>query len=199
MQRYKANQEKHKAAHRAYWKKNRERLKGRQKKYYRENKEKIQAKQLEYDKKNRERSIWRSMIHRCTSPKSIAFHDYGARGISVSPQWLGVAGYHKFLQDIGHRPSEKHTLERINNSGNYEPGNVVWSNRNQQARNRRSNRMVTIGTETKCLNDWTDHFGMPYNIVYNRIHKLKWSPEEALKTPARGIWHKRRSKGKAIR
>jgi hypothetical protein len=79
---------------------------------------------------------WQSLVRRCHDPKSKGYADYGARGISVCEAWR--EDFWQFLKDTGDRPSPRHTLDRKDNDGNYEPGNVRWATPSQQARNKRS-------------------------------------------------------------
>lgn len=76
---------------------------------------------------------WDSMIQRCENLKHTSYKNYGARGIKVCDRWHS---FENFVSDMGRRPSG-HTLDRINNDGNYEPGNVKWSTPKEQAGNRR--------------------------------------------------------------
>jgi hypothetical protein len=83
-------------------------------------------------------STWAGMVARCTNPRHEKYPLYGARGITVCQRWRN--DFAAFLADMGERPSPKQSLDRIDNSGNYEPGNVRWATPVEQARNRRPRR-----------------------------------------------------------
>lgn len=82
-----------------------------------------------------ERNIYYTMKSRCTNPNHNRYEYYGGRGIRVCDRWL--ESFDNFIRDMGARPSEKHSLERIDPNGDYEPGNVVWATQKAQARNKR--------------------------------------------------------------
>lgn len=79
--------------------------------------------------------VWAGMIRRCSSKNDPKWHDYGGRGITVFDGWRH--NYPAFLSYIGRRPSDSHSLDRIDVNGNYEPGNVRWATAKQQMANRR--------------------------------------------------------------
>lgn len=98
---------------------------------------------------------WQGMIDRCQNPKSKDYLRYGSRGISVCERWMS---FENFLTDMGNRPLGK-TIDRVDNDGNYEPGNCRWATRLEQARNQRTNkrfefcgRMLTTGEILEASN-----------------------------------------------
>jgi hypothetical protein len=123
------------------------------------------------------------MLDRCRNHNSPSYKYYGARGISVSRHWYV---FENFLAEMGRRPSPIHSLDRINNEGNYEPGNVRWATPIEQAKNRRNVLYVTRNGRTLALIDWCREIGINPNTVLYRLRR-GWSQDRALGTPVRKI------------
>lgn len=118
------------------------------------------------DISSREYRIWMLMRQRCNNPKSTSYPWYGARGIQVCERWDSYAA---FLDDVGRAPSSEHQLDRIDNNGHYEPGNVRWTVKVTQARNMRSNRLIEIDGVTRCLAEWCEIYEIPVSRVHWRL------------------------------
>lgn len=123
---------------------------------------------------------WENMRQRCHRKESVEYHRYGGRGITVCDRWL--LSFEDFFLDVGKRPSELHTLDRINNNGHYEPGNVRWATRKEQSANVCRNVNVKINGVTKILSEWCRIYGISKNTVRNRIKNMNWCAETAITT-----------------
>jgi hypothetical protein len=118
---------------------------------------------------------WSAMKNRCLSPTSKDFAQYGGRGIAVCARWMA---FENFLADMGPRPKGT-TLDRIDNAGNYEPGNVRWATPTTQTRNRRNARLVTARGETRSIVEWAAVTGRSYNAIWLSL-KNGATPEAAV-------------------
>lgn len=94
------------------------------KEWYELNRNKIIKRNVARRARYPELVVWEQMRQRCLNPKAKSYRYYGARGIKVAPQWKV---FKQFRADVGPRPSRAHQLHRLGDTGNYEPGNVVWS------------------------------------------------------------------------
>lgn len=119
------------------------------------------------------------MRARCLYPSQPHFIHYGGRGIKVCDRWQI---FENFLEDMGPRPSSQHSLEREDNDGNYEPGNVKWATRDEQHRNTRRNVTVEIAGKKMILKDAALQCGIAYQSVRYRIG-IGWPVLDALHTP----------------
>lgn len=138
-------------------------------------------------RKSPEYLTWASIIRRCTNPRQAAFADYGARGVTVSPTWRGPGGFERFLAELGPKPTPRHTIDRIDNSRGYEPGNCRWVTHQEQQHNRGSNHWIEAAGERLLLVDWARRLGCGTSVITNRIGMYGWSPERAVTTPVRRI------------
>lgn len=121
---------------------------------------------------------WSEMLSRCTNKDHKQFENYGGRGIAVCKRWMD---FRNFLEDMGKAPDGL-SIDRINNDGNYEPGNCRWTDAKTQMRNRRNTCRVQIGNEIKTLQEWSDSSGVNVNTLRSR-YRYKWSSENLLKIP----------------
>ena len=123
---------------------------------------------------------WCSMRQRCSNSNHPYFHRYGGRGIKVCARW---DDFTKFLEDIGEPSESRMHLDRIDNDGNYEPGNVRWVNAKTNARNRSSNKHISFKGKTMTVADWAEELGLPYRTLDQRLRNPRWDIERALTTP----------------
>ncbi len=126
--------------------------------------------------KSVEYSTWRGIKARCLNPNATGYERWGGRGITVCSKWRD--SFENFLSDMGRKPSKNHTIERVDNDGNYEPSNCVWATRKEQALNRRSN-LVVNGKRT-TLAECANRIGISVAGLWNRIYTLGWDLQRAL-------------------
>lgn len=134
--------------------------------------------------KSREYTAWAAMVGRCHDPNDVGYKNYGARGIFVCDSWR--YSFDNFLAHllatIGRSPGRGYTLDRIDNDGNYEPGNIRWATYRQQNRNKRNNRILVIDGTAKTMTEWSEIAGLSIGTIHHRV-KIGWPDKDAVFTP----------------
>lgn len=125
-------------------------------------------------------NTWAKLRRRCNNPKDKAYKLYGGRGIKVCDRWDN--SFENFLIDMGRKPSPKHSIDRINNNGHYEPNNCRWATLKEQSRNKRTNIWLTHNEETLLIEDWAAKVKIKADVLRHR-YRVGWTPEEILSTP----------------
>lgn len=120
-----------------------------------------------------EHIVWLGMLDRCRNTNHPAYPRYGGRGIKVCDQWSN--SFPNFLEDMGERPSLSHTLDRIDNDGNYEPENCRWATKKEQANNRRKNVTLNVGGTVLTVSE----FCTLHNLPEQRFRKVLLSSPTA--------------------
>lgn len=126
--------------------------------------------------------LWSGIKDRCYNQNEFSYPRYGGRGIFLDDAWRNdFEAFKKYiLSELGERPSIDHSLDRIVNAKSYVVGNIKWSTRNEQNRNKRSNRMITANNETLCITDWARRLNRTPGTIAARIDRLGWAPENAV-------------------
>lgn len=130
-----------------------------------------------------EYGTWQRMRARCTNPKNKNFRNYGARGIKVCERW--DKSFENFFADMGKAPPH-HSIDRIDNDGNYEPGNCRWATKVEQNRNTRRCRAITAYGHTLRSHEWERITGIPSEVIIDRLLK-GWTEHKAVTKPLRVI------------
>ena len=124
---------------------------------------------------------WRAMWERCTNSKARNFKHYGGKGISVCEQWTSFTA---FLNDMGNRPSRKHTIDRIDRMGDYCKENCRWATQTEQTNNTSRNVIITHSDLTMTISEWSQKTGIPRSVIVHRLQR-NWTIERALTLPAK--------------
>jgi len=122
---------------------------------------------------------WLHMKNRCLNPRNNSFAYYGGRGITICDKWRD--SFVAFYEDMGDPPA-KHSLDRIDNNGNYSPNNCRWASKRQQANNTRANHCITFNGITKTLMQWQRVTGISRFVIADRIYR-GWPIKKALTEP----------------
>lgn len=127
---------------------------------------------------------WCNMKTRCYNPSYIEFDRYGGRGISVCDEWQTFEPFYEWAMANGYRDGL--TIDRIDNDGNYEPGNCKWSTQREQALNRRTNAMITHNEVTKHISEWDKEIGATKSGRVRARLNAGWSVADAVTVLVKG-------------
>lgn len=132
--------------------------------------------------------VWSRMVTRCTKPSHHAYKDYGGRGITVCEEWKNnYQSFYDWAMKTGYNdnaPMFECTLDRIDVDGNYEPSNCRWVTIKEQARNRRSSRIIEYKGKKYCAVELAEKINMSVDTLKRRLNK-GWSVDDAVNTPVR--------------
>lgn len=121
---------------------------------------------------------WINMRTRCRNKNTPDYHRWGGRGISICSEW---DTFDRFYKDMGGRPKGM-TLDRIDNGKGYYKENCQWADRNVQANNRRSNRIISFAGADLTVAQWARITGIKSNTIRSRLDIYNWPLEKALST-----------------
>lgn len=123
-------------------------------------------------------NVWNGMKNRCYNK------NYGGRGITICSEWKdNFQAFYQWSIDNGYK--EGLSIDRVDNDKGYSPDNCRWTDRKEQAQNRRTSKMYTINCETHCLKKWCEILNLKYRTIHKRIYTHGWDIETALLTPIR--------------
>lgn len=125
-------------------------------------------------------TTWQRIVQRCEDPHIRDYHRYGGRGITVCDRWRH--SFPAFLEDMGHRPADKDSIDRIDNDGPYSPENCRWATALEQGANKANNHRLEWNGECLTIAEWCRRLGMKKNTLLNRLNR-GLSAEEALSRP----------------
>ena len=134
-----------------------------------------------------EYKIWAGIKDRCLNSKTPIFRYYGGRGITVCDAWK--ESFEAFYADMGPRPSDNHSIDRIDNDGPYSPENCRWSGASEQANNKRNNVFINTNGFTLTISQWAKKLGCSRNTIARRLER-GWSEKDAVTVP---VGHHRKS------
>lgn len=137
-------------------------------------------------RKSPEYTSWALARARCYRPSCPVYPYYGGRGVRICARWQEPKGqgFLNFLEDMGRKPSPKHSLDRIDVNGDYCPENCRWATQTEQSRNRRTNILLTYNNKTMCSTEWAAEVGLAAECIRYRKEQ-GWSDEKTLTTPVR--------------
>lgn len=127
--------------------------------------------------------VWHGMIDRCVNKKCKGYKYYGGRGISVCIEWLSdISCFIKWCKSNGWKKGLD--IDRINNNGNYSPGNCRFVTKKINSRNKRNNRLLIYKGNEYCMADLADKYNISYKNLSERIYR-GWSVKDAVEIPVK--------------
>lgn len=134
------------------------------------------------EKRTRLYNIWSGMKARCENPNEAAYPRYGGRGIMVCTEWRSdFVAFRAWALENGYSPEL--TIDRRENDLGYSPSNCRWRTYTEQNRNRRNHKPVMFNGKSVLISELADRYGLPADILKNRITRYGWSIEKAISTP----------------
>lgn len=127
--------------------------------------------------------LWNRLKQRCNDPNKDAYRWYGGKGVKMHPTWNNFT---VFVQDVisaGYKPGLE--IDRIDNDGNYEPGNIRFVTHKENCNNKSNNHKITYKGVTLGISEWADRLGMKRATLMMRIVRYKWSIAKAFTTPVK--------------
>lgn len=134
--------------------------------------------------KSRLYNIWAGMKARCFNKANPRYMYYGQRGIVVCEEWMEFTTFRDWAMQNGY--DDTLTIDRINNNGNYEPGNCRWVVQKVQSNNSRKNKLIEFHGVTHTVSEWADITGIPYKALWYRLHS-GWEIEKSFTTPLKQV------------
>jgi hypothetical protein len=128
-----------------------------------------------------EYTAWTEMNRRCSNKNCNVYKHYGGRGVKVCDRWKN--SFENFLEDMGEKPSENHSIDRFpDKNGDYEPGNCRWATRREQATNRRNNHIIEYEGKSLTLTEWAELYGIYPKSLRARL-RYGWDFQKAISEP----------------
>lgn len=125
--------------------------------------------------------IWMKMKSRCLNPNDKSYSNYGGRGITVCDRWK--ESFEHFITDMGWRPNNRYSIERIDYNGDYCPENCRWVHKSEQTKNTRRVKLIDYNGSKYCLTELCKILELPYSTMRHRVYDLNIPFEEAIKYP----------------
>lgn len=124
--------------------------------------------------------IWHGIVARCTRPSCNVYSRYGGSGIRICDRWR--SDFAAFFADMGPRPSPRHSIDRIDGTGDYDPSNCRWATQTEQMRNTRTNHRITVAGQALLVSEWERRASMTSGTILSRLRR-GWDTEKAVLTP----------------